>query len=515
MAATAYPAFATGAQPAAAGVVRFEIRRFDVTGNTLLPQAAVDAALVPYTGKGRDFGDVQRAIEALESAYHRRGYKPVLVTLPEQELDRGVVKLVVVQTRIGRVKVSGNTVFDEANIRRSLPGLVEGQTPNIHKISSQLRLANESPSKKVTLALKAGELDDEVDATLAVEDTRAWKAMFSADNSGTGTTGRTLLGAGLQHANLFGRDHVASIQYTTTAEHPDQVAVYGLGYHIPLYTLGDSIDLYASYSDVDSGVVTAGIFDLAVSGRGSVAGLRYNQLLARRDQLDQRFVYGIDYKAYKNSVLFADTDFGSDVTVHPLSVGYMASKPTTAGELAFAATWLRNIPGGSEGGEDAFTAARVGADPDYQMLRLAGSYTHQLENGWQPRLLLNAQLTGDALIPGEQFGAGGATSVRGFDERQVASDSGASANLELFTPELCRGKWQCRALAFYDTAYARRNHALAGEMRSTTIASTGLGVRIAFSDAMNLQLDWGHIVRDGELPATDKNRVHVRMGIAY
>lgn len=515
MAATLSPAYAAGPKPAAADVVRFRIERFDVTGNTLLSADEVQRAVSPHTGPGRDFGDVQRAIEALEAAYHERGYKPVLVTLPEQELDRGVVRLVVVQTRIGRVKVTGNRHFDEANIRRSLPSLVEGRTPNIRDISSQLRLANENPARKFTLSLKAGELDDEVDASIAVEDTRPWKVMFSADNTGTGTTGRTHLGAGIQHANLFGRDHVASFQYTTTAEHPEQVAVYGVGYHIPLYELGDSVDLYASYSDVDSGIVTAGIFDLAVSGRGTVGGARYNQLLARRGTLDHRLIYGLDYKAYKNSVLFADTNFGNDVTVHPVSIGYLASKPTKAGEAAFSATYLRNIPGGSKGGDDAFEGARAGATPDYQMLRLAASYTHQFDNGWQPRVLLNAQFTGDALVAGEQFGAGGSTSVRGFEERQVSSDSGASANLELFTPELCSGKWQCRALAFYDTAWARRNHALAGEMQSTSIASTGLGVRIAFDDAVNLQLDWGHIVREGDLPATDNNRVHIRMGIAY
>lgn len=511
-------AWAAEPQAAADEPVRFNIQSFEVSGNTLLPQEEVLAAVTPFTGAGRDFGDVQRALEALEASYHARGFNVVTVELPEQELDGGVVRLNVVQTKIGRVRVSGNTVFDEANIRRSVPALHEGQTPNIGAVSRQLKLANENPAKKVTLSLQGGE-NDEVDANLAVTDQRPWRASLNLDNTGTGSTGRTHVSASLQHANLFGRDHVGSIQYTTTAEQPDQVAVYGMGYHIPLYALGHSIDLFANYSDVDSGVVTAGIFDLAVSGRGTVYGARYNQVLARRGDYDHRVVYGIDYKEFKNSVLLAGSDFGNEVTVHPVSVGYVGTLPTGSGEFGIAATYAHNFPGGERGSEAAFRAARAGADASYDVLRLSASATHALPgrmSGWQARAVANAQLTGDALVPGEQIGAGGSASVRGFNEREVSGDSGLNANFELYSPNWCgSGNWQCRGLGFADSGYVKRNHALPGELESTTIASVGLGVRIAFGDTMNLQLDWGHVVEQGELAVKDKNRVHVRLGFAY
>src|SRR5687768_963241 len=67
-------------------MVRFEISRFEVAGNTLLSAAEVQGAVAPFTGANRDFGDVQRALEALEALYHERGYNVVTVQLPEQEL---------------------------------------------------------------------------------------------------------------------------------------------------------------------------------------------------------------------------------------------------------------------------------------------------------------------------------------------------------------------------------------------------------------------------------------------
>lgn len=499
--------------------IRFEISRFEVKGNTLLPAGRIEQLLAPFTGKTRDFGDVQRALEALEAAYHAQGYNVVTVELPEQELNRGVVLLRVVETKIGRVSVKNNQYFDEANIRRSLPALQEGRTPNLKAVSANLKQGNENPSKQVTLKLQAGEKDDEVDAVLEVKDERIWKAMANVDNTGTEQTGKTHLGFILQNANLFGLDHLASLQYTTSAEEPGRVKVYGAGYHIPLYALGDSLDFFASYSNVDSGTISAGLFNLAVSGRGAVYGARYNQSLAKRGEYESRLTYGVDVKAFKNNVELVGQqlgNLGNDVTVHPLSIGYTGSLPLKAGEIGGNITLLRNISGGSKGGQSDFTLARSGAKADYTLLRLGGSVTRALPNDWQLRAIANGQYTRDALIPGEQFGAGGATSVRGFLEREISNDSGVAVNLEAYTPNLCRrAAWNCRLLGFFDNAYVRRNHALPGELESTSIGSAGIGARLLLSTYVNLQLDYGHVLRAGATSRADANRLHLRLGLAY
>lgn len=517
-ASSAMPAWAL--EPAAdSGAIRFEITRFDVSGNTLLPPQQIDQLLTPFTGKTRDFGDVQRALEALEAAYHARGYSVVTIELPEQELNRGVVLLRVVETKIGRVSVSNNRYFDEANIRRSLPALLEGRTPNLPQVSANLKQANESPSKQVTLKLQGSDTDGEVDAVLDVKDESPWKAMASADNTGTEQTGKTHLGFILQHANLFGRDHLASLQYTTSAEEPGRVKVYGAGYHIPLYESGDSLDFFASYSNVDSGTIAAGAFNLAVSGRGAVYGARYNQSLARRGELESHLTYGVDVKAFKNNVQLMEFDagnLGNDVTVRPVSIGYTASMPLTAGEVGAQVTLLRNVSGGSKGGQADFTLARAGAKADYTLLRVGASITRALASDWQLRAIANGQYSGDALIPGEQFGAGGATSVRGFAEREISNDSGAAINLEAYTPNLCANAgWNCRLLGFFDNAYLKRNHAQPGELRSTSIGSAGVGARLLLSTYVNLQLDFGHVLRAGATDRADANRLHLRLGLAY
>ncbi|HMH19202.1 MAG TPA: POTRA domain-containing protein, partial [Burkholderiales bacterium] len=72
---------------------RFDIQRFVVEGNTLLSQDDLEQILAPHSGKNRDFGDVQRALEALQGAYSSRGYTAVRVGLPEQDIRAGQVRL--------------------------------------------------------------------------------------------------------------------------------------------------------------------------------------------------------------------------------------------------------------------------------------------------------------------------------------------------------------------------------------------------------------------------------------
>jgi hemolysin activation/secretion protein len=309
---------------------------------------------------------------------------------------------------------------------------------------------------------------------------------------------------------------VGSLQYTTTVEHPDQVAVWGAGYHIPLYALGDSVDLFASYSNVDSGIVSAGLFNLAVSGKGAVYGGRYNLILPRRGEYESRLVFGADYKAFKNSVLLAGQDFGNDVTVRPVSLAYTGTFSKAGAEANFSLSAMQNVAGGPRGESEDFNRARFGAKASFKALRLAGAYSTALAGDWQARMIANAQLTRDALVPGEQIGAGGSTTVRGFNERDLSTDSGVLLNVELYTPDLCqRVNWQCRLLAFYDTAYGKRNHALAGELTGTTISSAGLGLRFAVGSAASVQVDYGHVLQAGDLTVNSKNKLHFRVGLAY
>lgn len=519
-AAAALSAASLAAQPApSGGSPTFAISRYQVEGNNLLPTAQVERLMAPFAGPGRGFGDVRRAVEALQQAYRDRGYSVVVVQLPEQELEQGVVRVRVIEPRIGKIDVQGNRLFSGGNVRASLPGLREGTTPNIRDISASLKVANTNPAKQTTLALQSAGADDVVDATVRVAEDKPWRLGLTADNTGNAETGRTRLGLLVQHANLWDRDHVASLQYTTSLEQPSKVSVYGVGYHVPLYALGDSMDFFASHSNVDSGAITAGVLDLLVSGKGTVAGARYNYSLPQRGDLASTLVFGVDWRAYRNNVELGGVQLGNDVTVHPLSLTYSGQLALAPGQLAFQLTGVQNIPGGSKGRDEDFNAQRAGAKASYRLLRYSAGYSQPLAPDWQLRLQLNGQAADQALVPGEQFGAGGVGSVRGFRDREVAGDSGHFIGAEVETPNWCPPgpglTLQCRAVVFVEAASVSRNNALAGEAGRTSIAGAGIGLRFALERSASLQVDYGRVLDGGGIRQRGDSRVHVALSLSY
>jgi hemolysin activation/secretion protein len=499
-------------------VPRFPIVRFNIEGNTLLPQAAVNAAVQPFIGPRRDFGDVQRALEALEELYKQRGYTTVGVSLPEQVLEKGEVLLKVTEGRIRDLKIDGQLHFDADNIRASLPTLKPGEPPLIDDVSANLRIANENPAKKVELRLQPGERDEDIDAHLKVTDESPLKLGAVLENTGTEQTGKRRLGLSFQHANLWNRDHILTAQYQTSPEKPGDVKVYALAYRVPLYGLGDAIDFFATKSNVNAGSIAAGPINLAISGSGVVYGGRYTLNLKRRGDYEQQLVFGIDHKAFENNIGGGGLQLGNDITVHPLSFQYNGRWAKDSSEVSVFGSVVRNLPGGDKGSQADFNKARAGAPDDFSVLRAGLTLSHAYASDWQVRLVSSGQWTDRPLIPGEQFGIGGASSVRGFEEREIANDRGYQASFELYTPELCKdfpGEQRCRLLAFVDGGSVYRLRALAGEQEQEHVASTGLGLRYSWGKNFAFQSDFGHVLQGGGSQQRGDWRVHARIGVFF
>ena len=496
---------------------RFDINRYEITGNTLLKPGDVVRIVAPFTGKQKDFADVQHAIDALEAAYRGTGYGAVQAQLPEQDITTGVVTITIIEPRIGNIVLEGNQHFDAANVRRGVPALREGVTPNSHAIARNLALANENPAKQTAVLMRPGGSDDKVDMTVRVTDNKPWKASLTADNTGTTQTGDYRVTFGYQHANLFNRDHVLSLQYVTSPAHYADVKVYGAGYRIPLYALGSSLDFIGGYSNVNSGTV-AGLF--TVSGAGTVVGARYNQFLPRLGDIEQKLVFGADYRSYQNSVLAGGTNLVPDITVHPLSLTYQGTLRGDGYEAGVYAGAVQNVfPGDNDGADTDFKAQRADAKAGYRLYRYGANFTRALPRDWQARAAVTGQHTQDALVPGEQFGIGGPDSVRGFLVRGVANDRGYQGNVELYTPDLAAVfKWtnaHGRLLAFYDWGTLKRNSPQPGELSGQSVDSAGLGMRFNVAKNFSARVDYARVLHGTGTENTGHTRVHMSFSIIY
>ena len=495
----------------------FEIKRFDLTGNTLLSSERIQRIIAPYLGPKRTLADVQRAQAAIDDAYRDIGYAAVQVTLPEQNITTGVIQFRILQPKIGKVILDGNKQFNDANVRASLPSIREGQVPNSSDIARNLQITGEHPTKRTTVLLRTADDPERVDVNVKVDEERPWRFVFSLDNTGNSDTGYLRSGIGFQHTNLFNRDHTGSFQYITSPSNPSRVSIFGAGYHVPLYGLNSSVDVFAGYSDVNSGVVQ-GLFNVA--GKGTIFGAKWNYYLPKLGSIDQKMSLGIDYRAFRNNVTIGGVGLVPDITIHPVSLAYQGTYRDSRSELGFNVSAASNISGGNDGTSADFARSRANATSNYTIYRTGVNYQTTIAGDWQVRAAGQGQYSRDALVAGEQFGLGGPDSLRGYLIRELSNDRGVSSQLEFYTPELASAMklqtaFRMRVLAFYEYGQLWRNKALPGEITNRSISDAGLGIRLNYGKTLSLRFDVAHILHDAGTRQRGDNRIAAGLALVF
>ena len=494
-------------------VLHFTINQYVVEGASLLSKAELNAAVAPYVGKNKDFSDVQRALEAVEDAYAKRGYTAVRVLLPEQELEKGTVRFRVVENRFGKVTVKDNHFVSEANALNAVPSVRSGGVPRSKQISRELRLANENPARQMNVVLKAGE-NDVLDADVIVTDSKPSIWGVSLDNTGSPETGRARLGFSYRNANAFNADHVAGIQYITSPQYPSRVKVLGGSYNIPFYRSGSSLEFFGGYSNVNA--VVGGLSNF--QGGGRLFSTRFNHTLERIGVFDPKLSFSLDWRDYRRIELTnpPPTVLYNEIVVTPVNVAFAAQGKFARNEVNFNLSYAANLAKASKGKEADFAkydqVNLTNPNPKYKILRYGAGYSQLVGNGWQFRTALNGQRSSDVLVQGEQIRLGGADGVRGFSEGSEGGDSGARLNLEGYTPDFGRGDIRTRALVFFDAGQASSLNS-----PKTTISAAGVGLRANYSERLSLRLDLARIMKAGNDPEqqSGKKRAHLSLNATF
>lgn len=507
------PQVAVSADDDTPPVLKFSIERFVVEGAKLLTQSEFDKVVAPYVGKEKDFSDVQYALEEVEALYADHGYSAVHVLLPEQELEAGAVRFEVIESRFGKVEVSGNKFFRKSNALYALPSVRVGGVPRAKLIARQLRLANESPARQLNVVLKAGETDDEVDASVVVNDSNPKQWTVSFDNTGSKETGLSRLGVSFRDAGMFDRDHIGQIQVQISPQYVSRVKVIGGGYKIPLYQLGHSVEFFGGYSNINS--LVGGLSNF--QGGGLMLSSRYNVPLDRMGIFDPKLSFGVDWRKF-SKVQLTDppppTTLYDDIVVTPLSVACLLQGQTAKSNIDFNISLTANMPVASRGKAADFAAYDLvnfsDPTPRYKVLRFGASYFTQFGSDWQLRTAFNGQWSKDKLIQGEQMRLGGADGVRGFTEGSETGERGGRVNLETYLPNWQRGEMNMRGLVFVDAG----NVSSSSAGSSTGISSAGFGVRAGYGERYSLRMDAGRIVKAGSDSTQLKGDWHVHATLA-
>jgi hemolysin activation/secretion protein len=496
LASAATAAQAQQTMPAATGATTtFPIQGFELKGAIPLSSDETTRILAPFIRTDGNLTTLQQAASALETALKDKGYALHRVTLPPQEVGNKVT-FNVIKFVIGKITVESQGQVSEKNVRNSLPELQEGQAPNFRTLAVQTAIANENPAKQVQAALKESEEAEKIDVTLLVKASNPLTFSSSVANTGSDATGNDRLALVMGHSNLFDLDHQFSLAYTSSLERTQNVKQLGLNYRMPLYAQGGVVGLSYTSSDV---VGSFGSF--SSSGAGETFGVNYSLYLppvgGRRTYLS----LALDEKLFNISKINGVEVPGQmQRGSRPLTLGYTAKVESDKAVWGYNADIATNLPGSSGNTLAAYKTedGRI-QTVDWNSVHLGANYLASMESGWLWSVRSQVQYSCSALFSGEQFGLGGASSVRGTGERVLSGDSGASMTLELTTPEVLRG---LRLLGFVDGGWLSSSNTAAtssGKAASDQLASAGLGLRYSLG-WLNLSADWGHIVTGANVP---------------
>ena len=499
----------------------FAIRGFNIKGENPLSTAQTSTVLAPFLRTDATIDTLQKATSALEGALRDAGFGLHKVALPPQEVG-DTVTLEIVKFTIGRVVVTGNQNFDEANIRASLPELAEGQSPNFKRLAVQTALANDNPSKQATVSLKESPEADKIDVTVQVRDAKPWFGAMTLNNNGNASSGRDRLTLSAGHNNLFNRDHQATLAYTTSAERPSSVRQWGMNYKIPFYSTRGTLGVSATKSDVLGTFAT-----FTSTGVGHTFGLNYT--IANEPEGGRRsyFTLSLDDRVFGAAVINGIA-VGVDRRSRPVGLGYRVSHESDASAWSYHADIAANLGSGNGNNLTAYrseysnpTTGLGISSRAFRILRAGQQYSSSLGDAWLWSLRSEWQWSDIALISGEQMGLGGVSSLRGAPDRAISGDGGLQTSLEVTSPELAQG---LRLIGFVDAGWLS-NRSADGVRRVAHdhLASLGFGLRYGHASGISLNADYGRLLSSSKLPlATNSSapqkgddKLHVTLSVRF
>ena len=490
--------------PAAVKKSGLSARGIDLRMTPPEPKAFAEK-MAPYLGQTLTRGGLGDLVKSVIVYYRDHDHPVVDVAVPPQDITNGVLQVVVLEGRVGKVVTTGNRWFSSSEIRDGVY-LQPGDTVDSSELQANLDFLNQNPFRSTQVIYRPGEKLGETDVTLQTRDRFPARVFAGYEDSGDITTGIDRYFAGFNYGDLWGLGQQLNYQYTTTGSF-DTLRAHSGSYVIPL-PWQNTLTFFGSY--VDTKAELPSLFGLQgrsyqISGRYSVP---LPTLAISRLTYKESVEAGFDYKYNKNSLEFGNAVAANTLyDVDQFVLGYSGAETDPWGRTTIDEN-LYVSPGGWSGNNNdaAFNGAHALATSDYVYNTLVLERLTKLPWDWSLILRGTVQSSNSNLPPSEQLGFGGYDTVRGYDEREVNTDDGYIFTTELRSPTISLGdmagfpayKDQLQFLGFWDYGDGSNHTPLPGERNEIPLSGIGAGLRYTINTYVSVRYDYAfQLLRTG------------------
>ena len=484
--------------------IKTKIKKIIFKGNTVFNDQQLNNVVAPYLGDKTYFEELLEVRSAITNFYVEKGYITSGAFLPIEENQKiqvgGALTIQVVEGTIEDIKISSSP-----KLKKYLKGKLNKFKKSIFnsdRLLKSLRLLQVDPLiEKISGNLSQGYQQGESFLNLEVKGRQPIVIEVGTDNSRSPTIGRFQRGLQLKHNNLIGfGDKLGLIVRNTNGSN-----IYSTNYSVPINSKEGRIGV--SYTNVSSKVVERPFDRLDIIGNARGYELSYRQPVVQQisKKAISEFALGIAASRQENESSLLDTPY-------PLSRGADEKGRTRISALRFFQDWSRKGDKEAFSGRSQFSLG-VGAfdatinrnEPDSRFFVWRGQTAWRKRIGKDSTFFVKAdlQIADRPLVALEQFGIGGASTVRGYRQDTFLTDNGFLLSAELRVGILEVKKSKFYIIPFVDIGTAWNNDQVeeinnSSQQQEGTLASVGVGVEYELGNKLNARLDWGLPLISGE-----------------
>jgi len=456
----------------AAGVdAKVLVKEIKITGAEAIQAAELQPIVAPYVGKEMGLSDLRKVADAITEEYRRRGYNLARAIVPEQDLSTGTVEIRVLEARIGKLTIEGNTYFSNSLIERAFTGVMGDKAVKQSSVEETLlRLRDQYPDLKATAGLKAGAEPGTTDIVVSAPDTLPVHLAIDYRNYGVPTVSRHILGVELNVVDPWIGSHFSFRE--ETGFDPTLTNSRRASYTLPINNYGTRFGGYFANGDF---AVGGDLSALNIRGKSEGWGLSFTHpfMQTRFHKLQGEFGFDL-----RDSKLFNDLGADNLDRIRLLKAGMNYEGLDSTG-LTFASVYLFQGLGRTFGGSsnDNPRASRLGAGDNFTYGVLNLLRFQSITNYLRGIARMVGQVSSAPLVASEQFGLGGPDTVRGYQYREIIGDNVFNVGTELRVLPIPDNEILQLSLGF-DYGFVQQRKPAPGERKFQGLMGYGPGVRL-------------------------------------
>lgn len=481
----------------------------DVPGN---PEILKDNLTRQAIGKSLTVDDLSK-IKSMISTFYRKNNRPVVTVLAlEQKVRHGTLQLVVLESHIGEVTFSGNYWF-RTNLLDRYVNSKKGDVIDSVQLSRDLEFMNRNPFRVTNAVLRPGQEVGTTDIDFKTSDRFPFRFYAGGDNTGIESTGSGRLFVGFNWGDALLQDQQLSYQFTKSTDF-GRFFAHTADWKIP-FPWKHMLNFFGGYSKIHPEMPFEGMRNTGESYQ--ISGRYIVPLPSSRFYLHE-IVAGADYKRTNINLIFSDlTLISNPAVIAQVALGYEGKykrKPVTLDFEGYCFISPGDIFPNQN--DNSYQRLRPDAQSTYTYLRLRLVPLIDVNFGtlaFDTRF----QIASTNLLSSEQFGLGGFSTVRGYDERDLNTDNAFMLSVEWRTPSLrlfhtnqfkkLTDDLKLHLFVDYGVGW---NHQRTPPEINTYLLSVGPGLRYVISPYLTCRFDWG--IKLHKLPSilrdTSSTKVH-------